>query len=103
MVFLDVVYNHFGPEGNYLPSYSPVLTDRHKTPWGPAINYDAEGSEVVRDLIIANALYWIHEYRIDGLRLDAIHAICRSMRKVPRPIASAPLPAGTSLHCCSSL
>jgi maltooligosyltrehalose trehalohydrolase len=75
MVFLDVVYNHFGPEGNYLPSYAPVLTDRHKTPWGPAINYDAEGSEVVRDLIIANALYWIHEYRIDGLRLDAIHAI----------------------------
>lgn len=75
MVFLDVVYNHFGPDGNYLPSYSPVLTGRHKTPWGAAVNYDAEGSDVVREFIIQNAVYWIDEFHLDGLRLDAVHAI----------------------------
>ena len=76
MVFLDVVYNHFGPEGNYLHLYSdPFFTDRHQTPWGAAINYDGPGSRVVRDFFIHNALYWIEEYRIDGLRLDAVHAI----------------------------
>ncbi|MBU0674478.1 MAG: malto-oligosyltrehalose trehalohydrolase [Proteobacteria bacterium] len=76
MVFLDVVYNHFGPEGNYLHLYcAPFFTDRHTTPWGSAINYDGPQSRVVRDFFIHNALYWLEEYRLDGLRLDAVHAI----------------------------
>jgi len=75
MVFLDVVYNHFGPDGNYLPSYSPVFTDRHKTPWGAAVNYDADGSDLVREFVIQNAIYWVTEFHFDGLRLDAVHAI----------------------------
>ena len=75
-VLLDVVYNHFGPEGNYLSTYAPhFFTDRHKTPWGDAINYDGPGSKVVRDFVVHNALYWLEEFHIDGLRLDAIHAI----------------------------
>ena len=75
MVFLDVVYNHFGPDGNYLPSYSPIFTDHHETPWGAAVNYDAEKSEMVREFVIQNAIYWIAEFGFDGLRLDAVHAI----------------------------
>jgi maltooligosyltrehalose trehalohydrolase len=75
MVFLDVVYNHFGPDGNYLPSYSPIFTDRHETPWGAAVNYDADESEMVREFVIQNAIYWITQFRLDGLRLDAVHAI----------------------------
>jgi malto-oligosyltrehalose trehalohydrolase len=76
MVFLDVVYNHFGPEGNYLHLYAPqFFTDRHRTPWGDAINFDGPDSRVVRDFFIHNALYWLEEYHIDGLRLDAVHAI----------------------------
>jgi maltooligosyltrehalose trehalohydrolase len=76
MVLLDVVYNHFGPEGNYLNSYAPqFFTDRHKTPWGNAINFDGLKSRVVRDFFIQNALYWLTEYQFDGLRLDAVHAI----------------------------
>ncbi|MFL5258999.1 MAG: malto-oligosyltrehalose trehalohydrolase, partial [Hyphomicrobiales bacterium] len=74
-LILDVVYNHFGPEGNYLPSYAPIYTEGHKTPWGPAVNYDAPGSDMIRELIISNARYWIEEYRFDGLRFDAVHAI----------------------------
>jgi maltooligosyltrehalose trehalohydrolase len=76
MVFLDVVYNHLGPEGNYLPLYAPgFFTERHETPWGAAINFDGEGSRHVRDFFIHNALYWLEEYNLDGLRLDAVHAI----------------------------
>jgi maltooligosyltrehalose trehalohydrolase len=76
MVILDVVYNHFGPDGNYLPIYAPkTLTDRHKTDWGDAVNYDGEGSKSVREFTIHNALYWIEEFHFDGLRLDAVHAI----------------------------
>ncbi len=76
MVFLDVVYNHFGPEGNYLHAYARRFfdEDRH-TPWGAAIAFDKPDSAVVRDFYIHNALYWIGEYRFDGLRLDAVHAI----------------------------
>lgn len=76
MVFLDVVYNHFGPEGNYLHAYARRFfnPERH-TPWGAAINFDAEGSRVVRDFFIHNTLYWLQEYRFDGLRFDAVHAI----------------------------
>src|SRR5262249_52790255 len=75
-VFLDVVYNHFGPEGNYLGAYaSPFMSARHHTPWGPAINFDGPGREVVRAFVRDNALYWLEEYHLDGLRLDAVHAI----------------------------
>ena len=76
MIFLDVVYNHFGPEGNYLHLYAPqFFTDRHQTPWGAGINFDGEHSATVRAFFVQNALYWLHEYRFDGLRLDAVHAI----------------------------
>jgi malto-oligosyltrehalose trehalohydrolase len=76
MVVLDVVYNHFGPDGNYLPSYAcQFFTDRHKTPWGSAINYDGADAKPVREFIIHNALYWLEEFHFDGLRLDAVHAI----------------------------
>jgi maltooligosyltrehalose trehalohydrolase len=76
MVFLDVVYNHFGPEGNYLHLYAPqFFTDRHHTPWGAAINFDGPDSRAVRDFFIHNALYWLEEYHFDGLRFDAVHAI----------------------------
>ena len=76
MVFLDVVYNHFGPEGNYLHVYAPqFFTEHHHTPWGAAINFDDKGSEIVRQFFIHNALYWLEEYHLDGLRLDAVHAI----------------------------
>ena len=76
MVILDVVYNHFGPDGNYLPVYAPsFFTERHKTPWGAGINYDGADSRPVRDFAIGNALYWLEEFNLDGLRLDAVHAI----------------------------
>jgi len=75
MVLLDVVYNHLGPEGNYLPAYTPFFTDQHTTPWGAAINYDGEGSRQVRTFVVENAIHWIEEYHLDGLRLDAVHAI----------------------------
>ncbi len=74
-VFLDVVYNHLGPEGNYLGEFGPYFTDRYRTPWGSAINYDGPDSDAVRHYVISNALYWIIEYHLDGLRLDAIHGI----------------------------
>jgi maltooligosyltrehalose trehalohydrolase len=76
MVFLDVVYNHFGPDGNYLHAYAPGFSSTtHDSPWGPALNFDGPDSRLVREFFIHNALYWVQEYRIDGLRLDAVHAI----------------------------
>ena len=74
-VFLDVVYNHFGPDGNYLPLYAPLFTDRHKTPWGKGIDYDGAMARPMREFVIQNAIYWITVFRLDGLRLDAVHAI----------------------------
>ncbi|MGH8133374.1 MAG: malto-oligosyltrehalose trehalohydrolase [Steroidobacteraceae bacterium] len=75
-VMLDVVYNHFGPEGNYLHWYAPqFFSERHMTPWGAAVNFDAGGSRTVREFFIHNALYWLEEYHFDGLRLDAVHAM----------------------------
>ncbi len=74
-VVLDVVYNHLGPEGNYLPEFAPCFTDAHHTPWGKAINFDGPGSDGVRRFFIDNALYWLTEYHVDALRLDAIHGI----------------------------
>lgn len=75
-VILDVVYNHFGPDGNYTGMYSKqYLTDHYHTPWGPAVNFDGPGSDGVRAFVIENLLHWTHEYHIDGFRLDATHAI----------------------------
>ncbi len=74
-VIQDVVYNHLGPEGNYLRLFGPYFTNRHKTPWGEAVNYDSSGCEGVRRYVVENALYWIREYHMDALRLDAIQTI----------------------------
>ena len=75
-VYLDVVYNHLGPDGAYLPAYSPfVFSEQHRSPWGAGINFDGPHSDMVRRFFIENALHWIHEYHFDGLRLDATHAI----------------------------
>lgn len=74
-VFLDVIYNHLGPEGNYLGEYGFYFTERYRTPWGPAVNYDGPASDEVRRYVIENALMWLREYHIDGFRLDAVHAI----------------------------
>ncbi len=76
MVFLDVVYNHFGPEGNYLHVYAKsFFNEKHQTPWGAAINFDGHNNRPVRDYFIHNTLYWLEEYHFDGLRFDAVHAI----------------------------
>lgn len=74
-VILDVVYNHLGPDGNYLGLYGPYFSRRYHTPWGEAVNYDCAGSDEVRRFIIDNAMMWLHDYHFDGLRLDAVHAI----------------------------
>jgi maltooligosyltrehalose trehalohydrolase len=74
-VVLDVVYNHLGPSGNYLSEFGPYLTDTHHTPWGAAVNLDAPGSDEVRAWIIGNAVSWLRDFHIDGLRLDAVHAL----------------------------
>ncbi len=76
MVFLDVVYNHFGPDGNHLPTYAaPFFDASRQTPWGPALAFSGPCARTVRDFFIHNALYWLEEYHLDGLRLDAVHAI----------------------------
>jgi len=74
-VCLDVVYNHIGPEGNYLRDFAPYFTDHYHTPWGDAINFDGAYSDGVRQFFIENAIYWVSEFHVDALRLDAIHAI----------------------------
>jgi maltooligosyltrehalose trehalohydrolase len=74
-VLLDVVYNHLGPEGNYLGAFGPYFTDTYHTPWGTAVNFDGAESDEVRRFVIDNALYWITEFHVDGLRLDAVHGI----------------------------
>lgn len=74
-VFLDVVYNHIGPEGAYLAEFGPYFTERYRTPWGAAVNYDDAGSDHVRKFVLDNVRMWIGDYHFDGLRLDAIHAI----------------------------
>jgi malto-oligosyltrehalose trehalohydrolase len=74
-VVLDVVYNHLGPSGNHLGRFGPYFTDAYRTPWGPAINLDDAGSDEVRAFIVENALTWLRDYHVDGLRLDAVHAM----------------------------
>jgi maltooligosyltrehalose trehalohydrolase len=74
-VIMDVVYNHLGPDGNYLPDFGPYFSARHRTNWGAAVNFDGPGSDEVRRFVIDNALMWLRDYHCDGLRLDAVHAI----------------------------
>src|SRR5262249_10868315 len=95
--FLDVVYNHLGPEGNYLGEFGPYFTDRYRTPWGTALNYDGAGSDSVHDFVLANARMWLEEFHLDGLRLDAVHAIfdpgaghiLRAVKEVADEVAAA--------------
>lgn len=84
-IILDVVYNHLGPEGNYLSDYAPIFSKSYRTPWGDALNFDGEESDGVRRYFVENALYWLTEYHVDGLRLDAVHRI---VDKSPRHILS---------------
>jgi maltooligosyltrehalose trehalohydrolase len=89
-VILDVVYNHLGPEGNYLGCYGPYFTDRYRTPWGEAVNFDGPDSDAVRGFFVSNALYWVTEYHVDALRLDAIHGIFDfSTRHILQELAEA--------------
>ena len=74
-VIIDVVYNHLGPDGNYLGAFGPYFTNRYNTPWGQAVNYDDAGSDEVRNFVCDNACMWLTDYHGDGLRLDAVHAI----------------------------
>ena len=103
MVILDVVYNHFGPEGNYLSLYAPQFFNaRHQTPWGAAINFDADGSDTVREFFIHNALYWLEEFHLDGLRLDAVHALVDDsplhiLEQLAQRVRSAQLPRSAHL------
>jgi maltooligosyltrehalose trehalohydrolase len=89
-VILDVVYNHLGPEGNYLAEFGPYFTDRYETPWGRALNFDGPGCDAVRAFVVDNARYWIRDFHVDGLRLDAVHAIFDgSPRHILREIKEA--------------
>jgi malto-oligosyltrehalose trehalohydrolase len=91
IMLLDVVYNHFGPDGNYLHLYAPqFFNPKHQTPWGAAVNFDGDDCRTVREFFIANALYWLDEYHFDGLRLDAVHAIAdESPRHIVDELAAA--------------
>ena len=102
-VALDVVYNHLGPEGNYLSAYGPYFTDRYRTPWGQAINFDGEGSDEVRRFFIQNALYWLEDYHFDALRLDAVHGIfdfgaCHFLAELKSSVADLSQRLGRPLH-----
>ena len=74
-MILDAVYNHVGPAGNHLDQFGPYFTDSHRTPWGSAVNFDGPGSDGVRDFVTENARRWLRDFHLDGLRLDAVHAI----------------------------
>ena len=84
-IFLDVVYNHFGPEGNYLGEFGPYFNDRYKTPWGAAVNYDGHGCDAVRDFVLDNVRMWLEEFHFDGLRLDAVARHLRPGRPAHPP------------------
>jgi maltooligosyltrehalose trehalohydrolase len=96
-VVLDVVYNHFGPEGNYTANFGPYTTQRYNTPWGSAINFDDAYSDGVREFVLDNVRMWVQDFHLDGLRLDAVHAIydfstqhiLAEMQQVVRPLAEA--------------
>ena len=97
-VVLDVVYNHIGPEGNYLGEFGPYFTEKYRTPWGPAVNYDDAESGEVRRYVLDNARHWIAEYHVDGLRLDAIHGIFDfGARHILQEIAESARAVGESM------
>ncbi|RCW73976.1 malto-oligosyltrehalose trehalohydrolase [Pseudorhodoferax soli] len=100
MVFMDVVYNHFGPDGNFLAAYAPgFFSQTHQSPWGAAINFDGADSRWVREFFVHNALYWVEEFHIDGLRLDAVHAIVDSSQPdIVQDIATAVRAAAAGRH-----
>ena len=100
---LDVVYNHLGPEGNYISDFAPYFTDRYKTPWGNAVNFDDSYSDEVRRFFVEKALYWISEFHVDALRLDAIHAIVdlsakRFLEELTERVAELSLRLGRKVH-----
>ncbi|MGH3056464.1 MAG: alpha-amylase family glycosyl hydrolase, partial [Gaiellaceae bacterium] len=102
-VVLDVVYNQLGPEGNYLVDFGPYFTDRYRTPWGCAINYDGPESDEVRAYFIKNALYWVTEFHVDALRLDAIHGIfdfsaCHILRELTEAVHAQADRLGRPIH-----
>lgn len=101
-IILDIVYNHLGPDGNYLHVFSPdYFTDRYQTPWGDAVNFDGPDSSWVRRYFVDNALYWLHEYHIDGLRLDATHRMYdASPKHILRELAEAVDERGPSGRRC---
>ena len=80
-IFLDVVYNHFGPEGNYVSEFAPYYSAKYRTPWGPAFNFDGPDSDPVRSFVVENVRHWIEDYHFDGLRLDAVHAMYDSRQR----------------------
>jgi maltooligosyltrehalose trehalohydrolase len=102
-VCLDCVFNHLGPEGNVLPRFGPVFTERYRTPWGPAINMDGAGSDGVRAFLIGSALRWLEEFHLDALRLDAVDQIADSsarpfLAELADEVAAAAARAGRPLH-----
>jgi maltooligosyltrehalose trehalohydrolase len=103
-VALDVVYNHLGPEGNYLNAYGPYFTDRYRTPWGQALNFDGAGSDEVRRFFIENALYWLENYHFDALRLDAVHGIFdfsarHFLTEIKNAVGALSKRLGRMIHC----
>ncbi len=102
-VALDVAYNHLGPEGNYFHDFGPYFTDRYKTPWGDAINFDGAQSDEVRRFFLQNAFYWIREFHVDALRLDAVHAIVdvsakRFLEELTERVRDVSLQLGRKIH-----
>jgi maltooligosyltrehalose trehalohydrolase len=102
-IFLDVVYNHFGPEGNYLAEFGPYFSDRYKTPWGQAVNFDGPGCDAVRSFVLDNVRMWLEEFHFDGLRIDAVHAIFdfgarHILREVQEVAEDAAQRCGRALH-----
>ena len=102
-VVLDVVYNHFGPEGNHLADFGPYLTDRYHTPWGQAVNVDGPDSDPVRRYLVDNATRWVEEFHLDGLRLDAVHAIIDSsavhlLEEIATSVHAAAERVGRTVH-----
>ncbi len=99
-----MVYNHLGPEGNYLNAYGPYFTDRYRTPWGQALNFDGAGSDEVRRFFIENALYWLEDYHFDALRLDAVHGIFdfsarHFLAELKNAVADLSKKLGRMIHC----
>ena len=96
-VLIDAVFNHLGPSGNYLPQFGPYFTDRHQTPWGVAVNLDGPGSDQVRGFFTDNVRQWFADYHLDGLRLDAVHALHDQTHGQPQPAVELAHPLAVAL------